>query len=98
MIFISRKIIPTTFCALLLSAGSASALPSGYDAPGHGSQIRWQKMPEWQTNSGALDMVHFNMQLIQSAKTAPENANYNRIARNTGEALGTEDHSFDAKQ
>lgn len=43
-------------------------------------------------------MVHFNMQLIQSAKTAPENANYNRIARNTGEALGTEDHSFDAKQ
>ena len=46
----------------------------------------------------ALDMVHFNMQLIQSAKTAPENANYNRIARNTGEALGTEDHLFDAKQ
>ncbi len=46
----------------------------------------------------ALDMVHFNMQLIQSARTAPENANYNKGARNTGEALGTEDHSFDAKQ
>ena len=46
----------------------------------------------------ALDMVHFNMQLIQSANTAPENANYNRVARNTGEALGTADHSFDAKQ
>ena len=46
----------------------------------------------------ALDMVHFNMQLIQSARTAPENANYNRGAVSTGEALGTEDHSFDAKQ
>ncbi len=58
MIFTSRKTIPTALCALLLSAGSASALPSGYDAPGHDSQIRWQKIPEWQINSGALDMVH----------------------------------------
>lgn len=46
----------------------------------------------------ALDMVHFNMQLVQASKTAPENANYDKGARNTGDALGTFDHSFDAKQ
>ena len=46
----------------------------------------------------ALDMVHFNMNLIQSAKTAPESANYNRGAYSTGDALGVNRKSFDARQ
>ncbi|MCK9174161.1 MAG: thioredoxin domain-containing protein [Desulforhopalus sp.] len=58
MIFTSSKTIPTALCALLLSAASVSALPTGPEAPGHNSQIRWQKIPEWQINSGAIDMVH----------------------------------------
>ncbi|MBM9519777.1 thioredoxin domain-containing protein [Desulforhopalus vacuolatus] len=58
MIFTFSKIIPTALCALLLSASSISALPPGSDAPGYDNQIRWQKLPEWQINSGAIDMVH----------------------------------------
>lgn len=46
----------------------------------------------------ALDMVHFNMNMIQSAKSAPESANYNRGAYSTGDALGIDRQSFDAKQ
>jgi len=46
----------------------------------------------------ALDMVHFNMNLIQSAKAAPESANYNKGAYNTGDALGVDHKSFDARQ
>ncbi len=46
----------------------------------------------------ALDMVHFNMNMIQSAKTAPESANYNRGAYNTGDSLGVNRKTFDARQ
>lgn len=46
----------------------------------------------------ALDMVHFNMNMIQSAKAAPESANYNRGAYNTGDSLGVDRQSFDARQ
>ena len=46
----------------------------------------------------ALDMVHFNMNMIQSAKTAPESANYNRGAYSTGDSLGIDRQSFDARQ
>lgn len=46
----------------------------------------------------ALDMVHFNMNLIHSMKAAPETANYNRGAYNTGDVIGVDHKSFDAKQ
>lgn len=46
----------------------------------------------------ALDMVHFNMNMLQSAKTAPESANYNKGAYSTGDSLGIDRLSFDARQ
>ena len=46
----------------------------------------------------ALEMVQFNMNLIHSMKAAPETANYNRGAYNTGDVIGMNRKSFDAKQ
>lgn len=46
----------------------------------------------------ALEMVKFNMNVLQSLKTAPETANYNKGAYNTGDMIGTSHKSFDAKQ
>ncbi|MDE6404908.1 MAG: flagellar protein FlgN [Lachnospiraceae bacterium] len=46
----------------------------------------------------ALEMVQFNMQIIQSMNKAPETANYNRGACNTGDTIGTVNKAFDAKQ
>jgi len=47
---------------------------------------------------GAKEMVDFNMTLLQSMRKAPETANYNSGAYNTGAILGTGMGSFDAKQ
>ena len=44
----------------------------------------------------ALDMVEFDLTLFRSMRTAPETANYNKNAYNTGEILGNS--GFDAKQ
>ncbi|MDE5939968.1 MAG: flagellar protein FlgN [Lachnospiraceae bacterium] len=46
----------------------------------------------------ALEMVQFNMQVLQSMNKAPETANYNRGACNTGDVIGTVNKAFDAKQ
>lgn len=46
----------------------------------------------------ALEMVQFNMQIIQSLNKAPETANYNRGACSTGDVIGTVNKAFDAKQ
>ena len=46
----------------------------------------------------ALEMVQFNMQIMQSMNKAPETANYNRGACNTGDVIGTAHKTFDAKQ
>ncbi len=46
----------------------------------------------------ALEMVQFNMQVMQSMNRAPETANYNRGACNTGDVIGTVNKTFDAKQ
>ena len=45
----------------------------------------------------AMEMVSFDMNLIQAMKQAPETANYDRGAANTGGMLGAVS-SFDAKQ
>lgn len=44
----------------------------------------------------ALDMVEFDLTLFRSMRTAPETANYNKNAYNTGDILGGS--GFDAKQ
>ena len=44
----------------------------------------------------ALEMVEFDLTLFRSMRTAPETANYNKNAYNTGDILGGS--GFDAKQ
>ncbi len=46
----------------------------------------------------ALELVHFNMTVLQAANKAPETANYNRGAYNTGDVIGMSNMNFDAKQ
>jgi len=46
----------------------------------------------------ALEMVEFEMNLIQATKTAPETANYTRSAYNAGNTMGVSGGEFDAKQ
>lgn len=45
----------------------------------------------------ALEMVEFEMNLLQATKTAPETANYTRNAYNAGDMIGVT-RGFDAKQ
>lgn len=44
----------------------------------------------------ALDMVEFDLTLFRSMRTAPETANYDKNAYNTGDILANS--GFDAKQ
>lgn len=44
----------------------------------------------------ALEMVEFDLTLFKSMRQAPETANYNKSAYNTGDLLGSS--GFDAKQ
>ena len=46
----------------------------------------------------ALEMVEFDMNMLQAMKTAPETANYNKGAYNTGTSMGVDGRGFDAKQ
>lgn len=46
----------------------------------------------------SLEMVAFDLNLIQNMKSAPETANYNKGALNAGSMMGAETGSFDAKQ
>ncbi len=46
----------------------------------------------------SLEVVQFEMQMIQSMKTAPETANYSKGAHNTGDTMGISRRGFDAKQ
>ncbi|MCM1188949.1 MAG: flagellar protein FlgN [bacterium] len=48
--------------------------------------------------TNALEMVEFEMNLLQASKAAPETANYTRGAYNTGETMGVSSRGFDAKQ
>ena len=48
--------------------------------------------------TNALEMVEFEMNLLQAMKAAPETANYNRGAYNTGNTMGVTPGGFDAKQ
>ena len=46
----------------------------------------------------ALEMVEFEMNLLQASKAAPETANYTRSAYSSGVQMGTPNGTFDAKQ
>lgn len=46
----------------------------------------------------ALEMVQFNMSVLQSMNKAPETANYNKGAYSTGDIIGINNKTFDAKQ
>lgn len=46
----------------------------------------------------ALEMVEFDMNMLQAMKTAPETANYNKGAFNTGSVMGMDGGGFDARQ
>lgn len=46
----------------------------------------------------ALEMVNFEMGMLQAAKLAPETANYTRGAYNSGDTMGVSSRGFDAKQ
>ena len=48
--------------------------------------------------TNALEMVEFEMTLLQSMKAAPETANYNRGAYTAGNTMGVPSSGFDAKQ
>ena len=46
----------------------------------------------------SLEMVNFDLNMIQAMRQAPETANYSRGAMNTGSMLGGSAGGFDAKQ
>ena len=46
----------------------------------------------------SIEMVQFEMNIIQASKRAPQTANYSRAADTTGECLGYTSGGFDAKQ
>ena len=48
--------------------------------------------------ANALEMVEFEMSILQAAKTAPETANYTKGAYNSGAQMGVYSRGFDAKQ
>lgn len=48
--------------------------------------------------TNALEMVEFELNLLQATKSAPETANYNRGVYNTGNTMGVAPGGFDAKQ
>lgn len=48
--------------------------------------------------SNALEMVEFDINMIQAMKSAPQTANYNKGANSAGGVIGMEVGGFDAKQ
>ena len=46
----------------------------------------------------ALEMVQFEMNILQATKAAPETANYDRTAYNDGSVIGVTKRGFDARQ
>ena len=48
--------------------------------------------------TNALEMVEFEMNLLQASRMAPETANYNKSAYSSGDTMGVVSRGFDAKQ
>lgn len=47
---------------------------------------------------GAMEMVEFDLNILTAMRSAPQSANYNKGAYNTGSPLGSGMGSFDARQ
>ena len=62
----------------------------------HALQRTNEQNKELLTN--ALEMVEFEMNLVQAMKAAPETANYTRGAYSAGDTMGVVSGGFDAKQ
>lgn len=61
-----------------------------------GTQMRILNRQNEELLQQALEMVEFDLTLLRSMRQAPETANYDKNAYNTGELLGGS--AFDAKQ
>ena len=48
--------------------------------------------------NSSLEMVQFEMNILQTSARAPETANYTRAAGTSGDVIGSNQGSFDAKQ
>lgn len=48
--------------------------------------------------ANALEMVEFDINMLQAMKSAPATANYNKGAYNAGSVIGVDRNGFDAKQ
>lgn len=48
--------------------------------------------------TSALEMIEFDINMIQAVKAAPETANYNKGAYSAGSVIGVDRSGFDAKQ
>jgi flagellar biosynthesis/type III secretory pathway chaperone len=61
-------------------------------------QIRQVNEGNAELIKNALEMVNFDLSVLQAMRQAPETANYSRGAVNTGSMLGGSSGGFDAKQ
>ena len=61
-------------------------------------QVRNVNFQNKELIDSALEMIEFEMNILQSARRAPETANYSKDAYSTGDVLGTGSGKFDAKQ
>ncbi|MBR4719874.1 MAG: flagellar protein FlgN [Lachnospiraceae bacterium] len=61
-------------------------------------QIRQVNEGNAELIKNALEMVNFDLSVVQAMRQAPETANYSRGAVNTGSMLGGSAGGFDAKQ
>ncbi len=61
-----------------------------------GTQMRILNQQNEALLNQAMEMVEFDLTLLRSMRQAPETANYNKNAYNTGDLLGSS--GFDAKQ
>ena len=62
------------------------------------SQMKRANEQNRQLIQSSLELVQFDMNMLQSMKAAPETANYNRNAYSSGDIMGTGAGRFDAKQ
>ncbi len=61
-------------------------------------QVRQINESNAQLIGNALEMVNFDLSVVQAMRQAPETANYSKGAINTGSMLGGSAGGFDAKQ
>lgn len=61
-------------------------------------RVRRINMQNKELLNSALELVEFDMNILQAVKTAPATANYNKGAYSAGSVIGVDQHGFDAKQ